>query len=79
MGSEEVSTMREELHCLYHLLSILRVIKCVSLRWAGHIAKMDEARNVFRMLTRKPTRNKSLIRPICIVLYCIVFYLMGWS
>ena len=33
------------------------------LRWAGHVAKMEEVRNVFKILTRKPTGKGPLGRP----------------
>ena len=38
------------------------MIKSRRLRWAGHVARMDEARSVFKMLTGKP---KGTVRPTC--------------
>ena len=32
----------EELHSLYRSLNIVRVIKSRKLRWAGHVARMEE-------------------------------------
>ena len=44
----------EELHSLYRSPNILRVINSRRLRWAGHVARMEEGRSVFKILTRKP-------------------------
>ena len=33
------------------------------LRWAGHVARMEEGKNVFKFLTGKPTRKRPLGRP----------------
>jgi hypothetical protein len=32
----------EELHNLYSSPSIIRIIKCRRMRWAGHVARMGE-------------------------------------
>ena len=39
----------EELHSLYRSLSIIRVIKSRRLRWAGHVARMEEGRIAFKI------------------------------
>jgi hypothetical protein len=39
----------EELHDLYTSPSIIRIIK-LGMRWAGHVARMGEKRNAFRVL-----------------------------
>jgi hypothetical protein len=36
----------EELHDLYSLPTIVRVIKSRKMRWAGHVAWMEEGRGV---------------------------------
>ena len=36
----------EELHSLYRSPNIVRVIKFRRLRWAGHLTRMEEGRNV---------------------------------
>ena len=41
----------EELHSLYRSLKIVRMIKSRRLRWAGHVARMEESRSAFKMLT----------------------------
>ena len=33
------------------------------LRWAGHVARMEEGRSAFKILTGKPTGKKPLGRP----------------
>ena len=44
-----------ELHTLYRSPNIVRVIKSRRLRWAGHVARMEEDRSAFKILTGKPT------------------------
>ena len=39
------------------------MIKSRRLRWAGHVARMDEGRSAFKIVTRKPTGNRPLGRP----------------
>jgi hypothetical protein len=43
----------EELRDLYSSPSIIRVIKSRWMRWAGHVARMGEKRNVYRLLVGK--------------------------
>jgi hypothetical protein len=40
----------EELHNLYRSPSIIRIIKSRRIRWAGHVARMGEKRNAYRIL-----------------------------
>jgi hypothetical protein len=40
----------EELHNLYSSQNIIRQIKSRKIRWAGHVARMGEVRNVYRVL-----------------------------
>ena len=53
----------EELHSLYRSPSIVRVIKSRRLRWAWHVARMEEGRSTFKILTGKPTGKRPLGRP----------------
>jgi hypothetical protein len=53
----------EELHDLYSSPSIIRIIKAKRMRWAGHVARMGENRNGYRLLVGKPEGRKSLRRP----------------
>jgi hypothetical protein len=55
----------EELHNLYSSPSIIRIIKSRSVRWAGHVARMGEKRNVYRLLVGKPEGKRPLGRPRC--------------
>ena len=45
----------EELHSLYRSPDIVKVIKSRRLRWAGHVARIEEGRSAFKILTGKPT------------------------
>ena len=44
----------EELHSLYRLLNIVRVVKSRRLKLAGHVASMEEGCSSFNVLTGKP-------------------------
>ena len=63
MGRAESSTIRNFIVCTVHLRNIVRVIKYRRLRWAGHVARMEEGRSAFKMLTGKPTGKRLLRRP----------------
>jgi hypothetical protein len=43
-----------ELHNLYSSPDNIRQMKSRRMRWAGHVARMGEGRNVYRVLVRKP-------------------------
>jgi hypothetical protein len=53
----------EELHNLYSSPSVIRIIKTRRMRWAGHVARMGEKRNVYRLLVGKPEGTRPLGRP----------------
>jgi hypothetical protein len=40
----------EELHNRYASLNIIRVIKSRRLKWAGHVARMEEMRHIILLL-----------------------------
>jgi hypothetical protein len=40
-----------------------RIIKSRRMGWAGHVARMGEKRNVYRLLVGKPEGKRSLGRP----------------
>ena len=44
----------EELNGLYSSPNIVRVIKSRRMRWAGHVARMEEEREAYRVLVAKP-------------------------
>ena len=48
---------------MYRLPNIVRVIKSRRLRWAGYVARMEEGRNAFKILTGKCTEKRPLGRP----------------
>jgi hypothetical protein len=53
----------EELSDLYSLPNIVRGVKSGRMRWAGHVARMEEVRGVFRVLVGKPEGKRPLGRP----------------
>jgi hypothetical protein len=48
---------------LYSSPSIIRIIKSRRMIWAGHVARMGEKRNAYRIFVRKPERKRPLGRP----------------
>jgi hypothetical protein len=55
----------EELYDLYSSLNIIRIIKSRRMRWAGHIVRMWEKKNMYRLLVGKPEGKRPLGRPRC--------------
>jgi hypothetical protein len=53
----------EEFNDLYSSPNIVRVIKSIILRWVGHVARMGECRDVYRLLVGKPEGKRPLWRP----------------
>jgi hypothetical protein len=51
----------EEPHNLYS--SPIRMIKSRRMRWAGHVARMGEKRNAYRVSVGKPEGRRPLGRP----------------
>ena len=49
----------EELHSLYRSLNIVWVIKSRRLRWAGHVARLEEGMSAFQILTGTPAGKRS--------------------
>jgi hypothetical protein len=52
----------EELHNFYSSSSMTRIIE-FRMRWAEHVALMNEERNVYRLLVGKPEGRRQLERP----------------
>ena len=52
-----------ELHALHSSSNIIRNLKSRRLRWAGHIARMQQFRNAYRVLVGKPESKRPLRRP----------------
>jgi hypothetical protein len=53
----------EELHGLYSSPSIFRMIKARRMRWAGHVACMEEVRGAYNILVGRPEGRRPLGRP----------------
>ncbi|KAJ4432277.1 hypothetical protein ANN_20895 [Periplaneta americana] len=52
-----------ELHALDSSPDIIRNIKSRRLRWTGHVARMSESRNAYRVLVGRPEGKRPLGRP----------------
>jgi hypothetical protein len=52
----------DKLHSLYSSPNIVRVIKSRTMRWAGHVARMGEGRDFYRVLVGKPEGKRPLGR-----------------
>jgi hypothetical protein len=52
-----------ELHNLFSSPDIIRQIKSKRMRWAGHVARIGEGRNVYRVLVGKSEGKRPLGRP----------------
>jgi hypothetical protein len=57
IGSGKGSTIRNFIVCT------VKVIKSRRLRWAGHVARMEEGRSAFEILTVMPARKRPSGRP----------------
>jgi hypothetical protein len=53
----------EKLHNWYSSPNIITQIKSRRVRWAGHVARMGEERNVYKALTGKLEGKRPLGRP----------------
>jgi hypothetical protein len=56
--------LHNEEHNLYSSPSIIRIIKSRTMRWAGHVARMGEKRNIYKLLAGKSEGKRPLGRPI---------------
>ena len=63
MNGEWIRFHNEELRSLYCSSIIVRVIKSRRLRWASHIARMEEGRRTFKILTGTTAGKRPLGRP----------------
>ena len=53
----------EELYELYPSLNIISLTKHRRVRWAGHVERMEERRDAYRVLVGKPDGKRTLERP----------------
>jgi hypothetical protein len=53
----------KELHDLYSSPSIIRIIMSRRMRWAGHVVRMGEEMNSYRLIVGKPEGKRPLGRP----------------
>jgi hypothetical protein len=53
----------EELHDLYSLPGIITIMKSSRMKWAGHVARMGEKRNAYRLLVGKPEEERPVEKP----------------
>ena len=52
-----------DLHSLYSSPNIIRDLKSRRLRWAGHVARMEQFKYAYRVLVEKPENKRPLGRP----------------
>ena len=52
-----------ELYALYSSPNIIRSLKSRRLRWEGHVARMEESRNKYRVLLERFEGKRPLGRP----------------
>jgi hypothetical protein len=50
---------KEELHNLYSSPHIIRMIKSRRMRWAGHVTRMGEKMNAYRILVGRARRKET--------------------
>jgi hypothetical protein len=50
----------EELYSSYSSLDIIREIKSMIMRWAGHVARMGHEKKVYKVLVGKPEGKEPL-------------------
>ena len=62
-STREKVTNEEILEHIVENFKIVRVIKSRRLRWAGHVAIMEEGRSAFKIVTGKPTGKRPPRRP----------------
>jgi hypothetical protein len=53
----------EELHNLYASSNIISVIKARRTKWAGHVGRMREMRNEYKISAIKPEGKRPVTRP----------------
>ena len=54
---------KAELRALYSSPNIIKNLKSRALRWVGHVARIEQSINAYRVLVRKPEGKRPLGRP----------------
>jgi hypothetical protein len=69
------------LHTVYSSPNIIRLIRSTRMRWAGHIARMGETRNAYRILVGKPEGKRPLGKPgrMWVNIFKMYFGEIGWD
>jgi hypothetical protein len=55
----------EELHHLYASPNIIMVIKLRKMRWVGHVTRMGEIRDAYKIMVGKPEGKRPFGRSRC--------------
>ena len=78
---EQRRLRNEERYDLCSSTSIIRVIKSRRMRWVGHVARMGDRRNAYRVWRKKPKDKRPLERPRHKWNYIIIidFNEVGWE
>jgi hypothetical protein len=63
LPSSGLKIITSKKNTLYSAQSIIRIIKSRMMRWAGHVARVGEKRNAYRILVGKQERKRPLGRP----------------
>jgi hypothetical protein len=50
-------------HKLYSSANTIRMITSRRMRWAGYVSRIEEMRNVYKILVQKPEGKRPLGRP----------------
>jgi hypothetical protein len=60
---DEIKRRLNSCNAWHHSPIIIRIIRPRRMRWAGHVARMGEKRNVYKLLVGKPEGKRPLGRP----------------
>jgi hypothetical protein len=63
VGREWRRLHNEEIYDVYCSSKVIPVIKSRRMRWVGHVARMGERRNAYRILVGRPERKRPLEKP----------------
>jgi hypothetical protein len=53
----------EELYVLHSAPNIIRMVKLIRLRWAGHVTRREASIGAYKVMVGKPQGRTSLARP----------------